>query len=294
MLQWVPWLVNRFMKLDCAGKILDLSVPRVMGILNVTPDSFFDGGRYKRIDAALKHAEQMVLDGADILDVGGESTRPGAASVSEAEEIDRVMPVIEQLSHSFDIPVSIDTSKAEVMHAAVQAGAGIINDVCALQQEGAMAIAVAAPVPVCLMHMQGNPRSMQEAPAYSNVVEDVYQFLSRRVDACVEAGIERQRIIIDPGFGFGKTLEHNLQLLHSLTRLGELELPLLAGISRKSMLGSIVAGLYGQSQPVAVEDRLYAGVGAAVMAAMQGARILRVHDVKASKEALAPLCAVMG
>ena len=266
----------------------------VMGILNRTPDSFFDGGRYKRIDAALKHAEQMVQDGADMLDIGGESTRPGAAAISEAEEIDRVMPVIEQLAYSFDIPVSIDTSKAAVMHAAVQAGAGFINDVCALQQEGALATAVAAPVPVCLMHMQGDPRSMQADPVYDDVVADVFQFLAQRVEVCVKAGIERQRIIVDPGFGFGKTLKHNIQLLKSLTKFGELKLPLLVGMSRKSMLGSIVAELRHQPQPVAVDQRLYAGIGATVMAAMQGARILRVHDVKATREALAPLFAVMG
>lgn len=282
------------MKLDCAGKILDLSIPRVMGILNVTPDSFYDGGRFKRIDAALKHAEQMVLEGADILDVGGESTRPGAAGVSATEEIDRVMPIIEQLTYSFDIPVSIDTSKADVMHAAVQAGAGLINDVFALQQEGALAIAAAAPVPVCLMHMQGNPRTMQSAPSYHNVVEEVMRFLTGRVQVCEKAGIQRRRILVDPGFGFGKTLIHNLQLLGSLGRFAELKLPVLVGISRKSMLGAIVADIRGQEGAVGVDQRLYAGIGAAVMAAMKGANILRVHDVRATKEALAPLFAVMG
>ncbi len=282
------------MKLDCAGKILDLSIPRVMGILNVTPDSFYDGGRFKRIDAALKHAEQMVLEGADILDVGGESTRPGAAGVSATEEIDRVMPIIEQLTYSFDIPVSIDTSKADVMHAAVQAGAGLINDVFALQQEGALAIAAAAPVPVCLMHMQGNPRTMQSAPSYHNVVEEVMRFLTGRVQVCEKAGIQRRRILVDPGFGFGKTLIHNLQLLGSLGRFAELKLPVLVGISRKSMLGAIVADIRGQEGAVGVDQRLYAGIGAAVMAAMKGANILRVHDVRTTKEALAPLFAVMG
>lgn len=281
------------MKLDCGGKILDLSVPRVMGILNVTPDSFYDGGRYKRIDAALKHAESMVREGADILDVGGESTRPGAEAVSESEELDRVIPVIEKLSHTFDVPISIDTSKAGVMRAAVQAGAGLINDVCALQSEGALATAVAAPVPVCLMHMQGNPRSMQQAPVYQDVLREVMQFLTDRIQVCVAAGIERTRLLIDPGFGFGKTLQHNLKLLQGLAQLKKLGLPLLVGVSRKSMLGGIIAALYGRDQPAPVEQRLYAGMGAAVMIAAQGASILRVHDVQATKEALAPLCAVM-
>ncbi|MBN1378963.1 MAG: dihydropteroate synthase [Gammaproteobacteria bacterium] len=281
------------MKLDCAGKILDLSIPRVMGILNITPDSFYDGGRYERVDAALKQAERMVLDGADILDVGGESTRPGAKAISESEELDRIVPVIEQLTHQFDVPVSIDTSKPAVMRAAVQAGAGLINDVCALQLEGALTTAVAAPVPVCLMHMQGDPRSMQSAPQYGDVVQEVKRFLDERVDACVEAGIDRRRLLLDPGFGFGKTLNHNLQLLKDLSRFTEPGLPLLVGVSRKSMLGGIIAEMQGQEQAAPLEQRLYAGIGAAVMAAMQGARILRVHDVRATKEALAPLCATM-
>jgi dihydropteroate synthase len=281
------------MKLDCAGKILDLSVPRVMGILNVTPDSFFDGGRYARINAALKQAERMLQEGADIIDVGGESTRPGAGTVSESEELDRVMPVIEQLALNFEIPISVDTSKPAVMRAAVQAGAGMINDVCALQKDGALETAVAAPVPVCLMHMRGDPDSMQVAPEYGNVVNDVRRFLSGRVDACVKAGIDRGRLLLDPGFGFGKTLAHNLQLLKELTQIADLGLPLLVGLSRKSMLGGAVAAIHGLGKPVPVEQRLYAGLGAAVMAAMQGARILRVHDVRATREALAPLCAAL-
>ena len=282
------------MKLDCAGKILDFSVPRIMGILNVTPDSFFDGGRYTRVDEALKQAERMIREGADIIDIGGESTRPGAAAVPEDEELDRVIPVIEQLAHSFDVPVSIDTSKPAVMREAVQAGAGMINDVYALQQDGALAIAAAAPVPVCLMHMQGVPRTMQDAPDYADVVGDVKSFLLARVETCVAAGIDRQRLLLDPGFGFGKTLQHNLQLLKGLSQLVETGLPLVVGISRKSMLGGLVAGLNGQEQPVPVEQRLYAGLGAAVTAAMQGARILRVHDVRATREALAPLVAMLG
>ena len=281
------------MKLDCAGKILDLSVPRVMGILNVTPDSFFDGGRYARIDAALKQAEHMLQEGADIIDVGGESTRPGAGAVSENEELDRVMPVIEQLALNFEIPISIDTSKPAVMRAAVQAGAGMINDVCALQKDGALETAAAAPVPVCLMHMRGDPGTMQVTPEYCNVVSDVRQFLSGRVDACVKAGIERGRLLLDPGFGFGKTLAHNLQLLKELTQIADLGLPLLVGLSRKSMLGGAVAAIHGLEKPAPVEQRLYAGLGAAVMVAMQGARILRVHDVRATREALAPLCAAL-
>lgn len=278
-----------FTQLDCAGKILDLSIPRVMGILNITPDSFFDGGRYTRVDAALKRAEQMVRDGADIIDVGGESTRPGAPTVSESEELDRVLPVIERLATNLEVPVSIDTSKPAVMRDAVQAGAGMINDVCALQLDGALATAAAAPVPVCLMHMQGSPRTMQTLPEYDDVVADVYAFLQQRVQVCEQAGIDRERIVLDPGFGFGKSLQHNLGLLKGLDQMQGLGLPLLAGISRKSMLGLLLAELRQQDEPVSVDDRLNVSLGAAVIAAMRGASIIRVHDVRETVEALLPL-----
>lgn len=281
------------MKLDCAGKTLDLSIPRVMGVLNVTPDSFFDGGRFVRFDAALKRAEAMIQEGVDIIDVGGESTRPDAKIVSDSEELDRVIPIVEQLVANFDVPVSIDTSKPAVMRDAVQAGAGMINDVRALQVPGALEIAAAAPVPICLMHMQGNPRTMQQAPHYEDVVDEVSRFLSERIVACENAGIPKQRLLIDPGFGFGKSLEHNLALLGKLNDLIALDVPLLVGISRKSMLGTILAQRRNQHKMVMVQDRLFASVGAAVVAAMHGARIIRVHDVRETVEALAPFSSIL-
>lgn len=263
--------------MECGGKQLDLSSPQVMGILNVTPDSFSDGGDFFSPQKAIDHAQHMVAEGAAVIDIGGESTRPGAEPVSASEEIDRVVPVIEAL-RDLPVPVSIDTSKPEVMHAAVKAGAGMINDVCALRAEGALDTAAELKVPVCLMHMQGEPRSMQQHPQYDNVVADIKQFLLERADKCEQAGIARNQIIIDPGFGFGKTLQHNLSLLRHLDEFVTTGLPVLAGISRKSMLGAIL--------DAGPEERVFGSVAAAVIAAMKGAIILRVHDVAATRQAL--------
>jgi len=267
------------MILDCAGKQLDLSRPRVMGILNVTPDSFSDGGDFISPASALAHAEQMLLEGADIIDVGGESTRPGADAVTEQEELERVIPVIEAITQRIPAIVSIDTSKPVVMREAVAAGAGMVNDVMALQAPGAIAAAQELAVPVCLMHMQGRPRTMQKDPAYTDVLSDISEFFQQRVVECLAAGISRERLILDPGFGFGKTLEHNLTLLGGLEGFGKFGLPLLVGISRKSMIGTILNG-------APADERLYGSVAAAVMAMERGASILRVHDVKPTVDAL--------
>lgn len=249
-----------------------------MGILNVTPDSFSDGGAWPAADSALRHAAAMVDAGADIIDVGGESTRPGAAAVSVAEELERVVHVIERLRAEFDVPVSVDTSKPEVMLAAVAAGAGMINDVNALRAEGAVDAALSLGVPVCLMHMQGEPRSMQQQPHYVDVVAEVQDFLLERADTLVQRGFRQRDIVLDPGFGFGKTLQHNIDLFHAIPRLAGLGYPLLVGVSRKSMLGALTG------QPV--EARVHASVVAAVMAAQAGASILRVHDVQATLDGL--------
>ncbi len=265
---------------------IDLSAPRIMGILNVTPDSFSDGGCFDRLDAALAHAEAMVEAGADLLDVGGESTRPGARPVSEAEELERVIPVIEALAARFDVPVSIDTSKPVVMREAVAAGAAMINDVNALRAEGALATAAAAGVPVCLMHMQGEPRTMQQAPHYDDVVTEVRDFLLARARACEAAGIARDAIVLDPGFGFGKTLAHNLALLRHLPVLCDTGYPVLAGISRKSMIGALT----GRE----VDARLAGSLAAALLALEGGARILRVHDVAETRDVLRVWAAVRG
>jgi dihydropteroate synthase len=273
-----PVPIFQSMTLDCAGIPLDLSRPRIMGILNVTPDSFSDGGRFARLDDALDQAVRMVDEGADILDIGGESTRPGAPAVSLAEEMDRVLPVLERVRAAFDVPVSVDTSKPQLMQAAVTAGAGMINDVSALRAVGAIEALAPLSVPVCLMHMQGKPRTMQAAPQYDDVVADILEYLAGRVAACEAGGIRRQRLLVDPGFGFGKTLQHNLVLLRDLARFGELGLPVLVGISRKSMLGTVTG------RPV--EDRISASVAAALMAVERGARIVRVHDVAATRDAL--------
>ncbi|WP_456376718.1 dihydropteroate synthase [Thiolapillus sp.] len=272
------------MKIDCNGKILDLDTPRVMGILNVTPDSFSDGGKYLHPEAAVVQALQMAEAGAAIVDVGGESTRPGAAPVSVQEELDRVIPVIEALAARLEIPVSIDTSKAEVMRNAVQAGAGLINDVNALRGEGAMQQAAQLGVPVCLMHMQGRPQTMQQAPEYNGVVKEVKTFLGGRIAACIDHGIPQRSILIDPGFGFGKTLEHNLELLRHLDELEELGCPLLAGLSRKSMLGTLTGREPGQ--------RVAASVAAAILVVERGASIVRAHDVAETVDALKVLEAV--
>lgn len=257
---------------------LDLSRPVVMGILNVTPDSFSDGGKFRQLDAALRQAEQMLNDGAVILDIGGESTRPGANDVDESEELARVVPLISAIRHRFDCVISVDTSKAVVMSAAVQAGADMINDVRALQEPGALASAAAAQVPVCLMHMQGAPRSMQHAPYYDDVVVDVMQFLLQRANACEMAGLDKTQIILDPGFGFGKSLQHNYILLQQLAQFVATGYPLLAGMSRKSMIGQLLN--------VPVSERLAGSLACATIAALQGAHIIRVHDVKETVQAV--------
>lgn len=250
-----------------------------MGILNVTPDSFSDGGLYSRAEDAIAQAKRMLLEGADMLDVGGESTRPGAAKVSVQEELDRVCPVIEVLHKTFPhVPISIDTSKPEVMQAAVSLGATMINDTRALTLPGALEMAAELKVPVCLMHMQGSPQTMQKAPDYHNTVHEVYDFLKARVEACENIGISRADVILDPGFGFGKRLQHNLQLLKHLDYFASLELPLLIGVSRKSMFGDLLNA--------DVNERLYGSLAAAVIAATKGAKIIRVHDVKATQDAM--------
>ena len=250
----------------------------VMGILNVTPDSFSDGGRYLEVDEAVEHALQLVAEGADIIDVGGESTRPGARFVSAGEEIDRVAPVIEAFNKESSIPVSIDTSKPEVMRAAAAAGASMINDVRALTQDGAMEAATDLGLHVCLMHMQGEPASMQVSPAYRNVVDEVRAFLLDRAEACIKSGIPRDRILLDPGFGFGKTLQHNLDLLRHLNRIVDTGFSVLAGLSRKSMVGMLL----GDPE----HDRLAGSVTLALYAVRQGAHIVRVHDVAQTVDAL--------
>jgi len=264
--------------LSCAGRPLDLGRTAIMGVLNVTPDSFSDGGFFLSSERAVAHARRMVEDGADIVDVGGESTRPGAQPVSVQEEIDRVAPVIEALRDTIPVPISIDSSKPEVMRVAVAAGAGFINDVRALRIDGALAAASELGVPVCLMHMQGEPRDMQTDPSYTDVVAEVRTFLAARLEACRCAGIEPANLVIDPGFGFGKTLAHNLRLLRELAGLGTLGAPVLVGLSRKSMIG-LVLGL-------PVEQRLPASLALAVIAVANGARIVRTHDVNATREAI--------
>ncbi len=272
-------------KFLCGKFELDLACPHVMGIVNVTPDSFSDGGKYSSTDLAVEHALQLIAEGADILDIGGESTRPGAEPVSLDEELRRVIPVIEALSKVATVPLSIDTYKPEVMRAAIQAGADIVNDVCALRQEGALKIVAASNAGVCLMHMQGMPQTMHLNPTYVDVVAEVRAFLSERVDECLTHGIAKQRILLDPGFGFGKTTAHNVALIQHLDSFSELGLPLLVGLSRKSVLGKIAGG--DESQ------RLHAGLAASVISVMKGAKIVRVHDVKATVDALKVVAAVM-
>ncbi len=266
-------------QLDCAGRLLKLDRPQVMGIVNVTPDSFSDGGAHDTLEAAVAHALKLVEEGADLLDVGGESTRPGAEEVSVEEELRRVIPVIEQLSKQASLPISIDTSKPEVMRAAVAAGAGMINDVQALRREGALDAAAALGVPVVLMHMLGEPRSMQQAPDYDDVVGDVHRFLAERLFAAEMSGIAKKNLLVDPGFGFGKNTQHNLALLAQLERFTELGVPVLAGLSRKRSIGEIT----GRE---ATRDRVAGSVAAHLIAAQRGAMILRVHDVAATVDAL--------
>lgn len=264
--------------LDCGGRPLDLSRTAIMGILNVTPDSFSDGGDFVSVDLAVAHAVEMVGQGADIIDVGGESTRPGARAVSVDEELDRVLPVVEALVQAVDVPVSIDTSKPEVMAAAARAGAGMINDVYALRLPGALEAAAQCALPVCIMHMLGEPRTMQDTPHYDDILLEIKGFLTERVAAAVAAGIPRERLIVDPGFGFGKTLEHNLQILRGLSALTELGLPVLAGLSRKSMIGMAL--------DLPVDKRTHASIALALIAVQQGAGIVRVHDVGPTVEAV--------
>jgi len=249
-----------------------------MGILNITPDSFSDGGFFLSGEQAVLRAHQMVEEGADIIDIGGESTRPGAQPVSVQEELDRVIPVIEALAKELPLPVSVDTSKPEVMYAAVNAGAGFINDVRALREPGALDTAAGLVVPVCLMHMQGEPRSMQANPGYAEVVNDVREFLAGRIAAADTAGIGRDRIVIDPGFGFGKTVAHNLELLRRLDEFRDLGVPILAGLSRKSLIGSLLG--------LPVEERVHASVALALTAVQNGASVVRVHDVRATRDAV--------
>jgi dihydropteroate synthase len=264
---------------------LRIPVPAVMGILNVTPDSFSDGGRFADPDAALRQAVRMAADGAAIIDIGGESTRPGAADVGEQEELERVIPLIEALKSDTDVPISVDTSKPVVMREAVAAGASMINDVRALQADGALRAASDAGVAVCLMHMRGEPRTMQAEPRYDDVVADIAAYLEARVEACVAAGIDEQRIVVDPGFGFGKTPEHNVALLANLRQLRVRNRPLLVGVSRKSTLGKLTQR--------DVDERLPASLAAAVMAFVNGATIIRAHDVRETVDALTVARAVM-
>lgn len=271
------------MNLQCGNKYLDLANPVVMGILNITPDSFSDGGKLygtgsEHISHCLRVAEQMIVDGASVLDIGGESTRPGAAAVSSEEEMARVLPVIEAIHRNLDIIISIDSSNSKLIAEAAKHGAGLINDVRALQRNGALQAAAKTGLPVCLMHMQGEPSDMQYNPQYSDVVTNVKDWLLTRVDACINAGISPQKILLDPGFGFGKTLEHNLSLLKHLDQLAALPYPLLVGLSRKSIAGKLTG------KPIA--ERLSASLALAQLALGGGAKILRVHDVAATMDML--------
>ncbi len=272
--------------LICGDKVLDLSSPVVMGVLNVTPDSFSDGGQFFTLDAALRHAELLINEGALILDIGAESTRPQAQIVSEQQELDRVLPVIAAIKQRFDIIISLDTSSPQVMLEGAKLGVGLINDVRALQRDGALAAAAKTRLAICLMHMQGQPATMQQQPQYASVIDEVYAFLKQRIDMCHQAGINHSRLLIDVGFGFGKTLTHNLQLLAQLSQFKQLQCPILVGMSRKSMLGAILDG-------APVNQRLFAGLSAATIAALNGAHIIRTHDVLATKEALAVVAALL-
>ncbi|MFC4258483.1 dihydropteroate synthase [Marinobacter lacisalsi] len=266
------------MHISFAGRELDMARSQVMGILNVTPDSFSDGGQYNSVDMAVQRARQMVSDGAVFVDVGGESTRPGAAPVSEQEELDRVCPVVEAIARDVDAVISVDTSTPSVMREAARLGAGLINDVRALEREGAVSAAIETGLPVCLMHMQGAPDTMQANPEYRHVIRDVATYLMDRVRDCELAGLPAEKVLLDPGFGFGKTLEHNLQLLAALEQLKVLGYPLLVGMSRKTMLGDIT----GRE----VSERLPASLAAATIAALKGASVIRVHDVRETVDAV--------
>ncbi|TBU96704.1 dihydropteroate synthase [Phytopseudomonas dryadis] len=271
-------------RLPCGSRFLDLSHPHVMGILNVTPDSFSDGGRFARRDAALRHAEGMLLAGASLIDVGGESTRPGAQAVSADEELERVAPVVEAIAAELDVIVSVDTSTPEVMAESARLGAGLINDVRSLQREGALEVAARSGLPVCLMHMRGEPTTMQQRPEYADVLVAVEDFLRERLAVCAAAGIPAERIILDPGFGFAKTLQHNLDLFRRMPALHEFGLPLLVGVSRKSMIGAVL----GRE----VDQRLYGSLALAALAVAKGATILRVHDVAETVDVVRMVAAV--
>ncbi|NAT22998.1 dihydropteroate synthase [Pseudomonas syringae] len=271
-------------RLPCGNRVLDLAHTHVMGILNATPDSFSDGGRYSQLDAALRHAEAMVLAGATLIDVGGESTRPGARPVSPAQEVERVAPVVEIIARELDVIISVDTSTPEVMLATAGLGAGLINDVRSLQRPGALEAAASTGLPVCLMHMQGEPGTMQNDPHYEDLLGEVSAFLLERMNQCVAAGIDRQQIILDPGFGFAKTLEHNLSLFKHMEALHALGRPLLVGVSRKSMIGAVLG------RPV--DQRLSGGLALAALAMTKGAKILRVHDVAETADVVRMIAAV--
>ncbi|WP_414197865.1 dihydropteroate synthase [Pseudomonas sp. F1_0610] len=266
------------MQLKCGQRVLDLSRPHVMGIVNVTPDSFSDGGQYNSLDAALKRAESMVQLGATLIDIGGESTRPGADEVSEQVELDRVVPVVEKIAKNLDVVISVDTSTPAVMCESLKVGAGLINDVRSLSREGAIEAVKDSLAAVCLMHMQGEPRTMQNAPHYENVTNEVEDFLRHQIERCVEQGIQRERLVLDPGFGFAKNLEHNLSLFKHMQQLHSFKLPLLVGVSRKSMIGQVLNKT--------TDQRLIGSVALALMAFERGAQILRVHDVEATMDAL--------
>ncbi len=266
------------MQLRLGERVLTLNRSRIMGVLNTTPDSFSDGGQFSKVDDAIRHAAKMLEQGADIIDVGGESSRPGATGISAQEELDRTIPVVEKICNNLDVAVSIDTSKPEIMRAAVASGATLINDIFALRQDGALAAAADLEVAVCLMHIQGEPRTMQDQPAYDELPGDVINFLDQRVTCCIEGGIGRDRIVIDPGFGFGKSDQHNLEILAQLDQFSDLGLPMLVGLSRKRTLGKLTG-----HPPHQLE---FAGAAAAVLAVSHGANIVRTHDVASIADAL--------
>jgi len=277
-------VVQNLDRLPCGSRFLDLTRPQVMGILNVTPDSFSDGGRYGQRDAALRHAADMLRAGATLIDVGGESTRPGARAVSPTEELERVAPVVEAIAAELDVIVSVDTSTPAVMREAARLGAGLINDVRSLQRDGALDAVAATGLPVCLMHMRGEPTTMQQNPEYADVLVEVRDFLAGRMAACATAGIAAERVILDPGFGFAKTLEHNLRLFKHLETLHDFGRPLLVGVSRKSMIGKVLGHEVG--------ERLYGSLALAALAVAKGAHILRVHDVAETVDVVRMIAAV--
>lgn len=276
--------VSSSTRLPCGNRVLDLARAHVMGILNVTPDSFSDGGRFNQLDVALRHAEAMVAAGATLIDIGGESTRPGAGAVSPLEELERVAPVVERIGRELDVIISVDTSTPAVMRETARLGAGLINDVRSLRRDGALDAAAASGLPVCLMHMLGEPGDMQDSPHYQDVTREVGAFLAERMDACAVAGIDAQRIILDPGFGFAKTLQHNLSLFKHMEALHSLGRPLLVGVSRKSMIGQALG------RPVG--ERLHGSLALAALAVAKGAKIIRVHDVAETVDVVRMITAV--